>query len=98
MLRARPPLLHFRVCLPTQPLPRPAGVIRGAYTGAVQAYLTFSLASQVERPTSEAREKRPGDEVGHFYQTAHLAPIFCPNVAQKCKTCSRLPGLRKILL
>ena len=29
--------------LPTQPLPRPAGVIRGAYTGAVQAYLTFSI-------------------------------------------------------
>ena len=25
MLRARPTLLHFRVSLPTQPLPRPAG-------------------------------------------------------------------------
>ena len=30
--------------LPTQPSPRPlAGVIRGAYTCAVQAYLTFSI-------------------------------------------------------
>ena len=28
--------------LPTQP-PPPAGVIRGAYTGAVQSYLTFSI-------------------------------------------------------
>ena len=43
--------------LPTQPLPRPAGVIRGAHTGAVQAYLTFLWLS---------REKRPGDEVRHF--------------------------------
>ena len=63
MLRARPPLLHFRVSLPTQRLPRPAGVIRGFYTGAVQVYLTFSLGLEVERPTSKAREKRPGDEV-----------------------------------
>ena len=52
--------------LPTQPLLRPAGVIRGAYTGAVQAYLTFSLALEVERPTSKAMEKRLGDEVRHF--------------------------------
>ena len=52
--------------LPTQPLPRPAGVIRGAYTGAVQAYLTFSLALEVERPTYTAMEKRPGDEAEHF--------------------------------
>ena len=44
--------------LPTQPLLRPAGVIRGAYTGAVQAYLTFSLALEVEPPTFKAREKR----------------------------------------
>ena len=43
--------------LPTQPLLRPAGVIRGAYTGAVQAYLTFLWLS---------REKRPGDEVRNF--------------------------------
>ena len=43
MLRARPPLLHFR----DPPLPPPpppfAGVIRGAYTCAVHAYLTFSI-------------------------------------------------------
>ena len=91
--------------LPTQPLLRPAGVIRGAYTGAVQAYLTFSLALEVERPTSKAREKRPGDEVDIFYQTAHFfwlemcrKPIFCSNVAQKCKTRSRLPEPQKNLL
>ena len=42
MLRARSPLLNFRVPLPTQPTP-PAGVIRGAFTGAVQSYLTFSI-------------------------------------------------------
>ena len=66
MLRARPPLHHFRVSLPTQLLPRPAGLIRDAFTGAVQAYLTFSLALEVERPSSKAREKRPGDEVVHF--------------------------------
>ena len=72
MLRARSPLLHFRVSLPTQPLPRPAGVIRGAYTGAVQAYLTFSLALEVELPTSKAREKRPGARLDIFYQTAHF--------------------------
>ena len=41
-------ILEFSV--PTQPLPRPAGVIRGAYTGAVQAYLTFSLALQGKAP------------------------------------------------
>ena len=42
MLRARPPLLHFRVSPP--PLPAsPARVIRGAYKVAVQAYLTFSI-------------------------------------------------------
>ena len=29
--------------LPTQPSPPPAEVIRGAYTGAVQAYFTFSI-------------------------------------------------------
>ena len=28
--------------------------------------MTFSLALEVERPTHTAREKRPGDEVGHF--------------------------------
>ena len=28
--------------LPTQP-PLPAGVIRGAYTGTIQSYLTFSI-------------------------------------------------------
>ena len=59
--------------LPTQPLPRPAGVIRGAYTGAVQAYLTFSLALEVERPTSKAREKRPGTRLDIFYQTTHFS-------------------------
>ena len=72
----------------------------------VQAYLTFSLALEVERPTSKAREKRPpGYEVGHFLWNCSLfwlemcrKPIFCPNIAQKCKTCSRLPEQRKILL
>ena len=64
MLRARPPLLHFRVSLPTQPLPRPAGLIRDAYTGAVQAYLAFSLALEVERPTSKA--------IGHFLSNCSL--------------------------
>ena len=58
MLRAGPPLLHFRVSLSTQPLPRPTGHIRDAYTGAVQAYLTFSLALEVDPPTFKAREKR----------------------------------------
>ena len=72
MLRARPPLLHFRISLPTQLLPRPAGLIRDAYTGAVQAYLTLSLALEVEHPTSKAREKRPGDEVGHFLSNCSL--------------------------
>ena len=49
MLRAMPPLLHFRVLLPHPPSPPPppppplAGVIKGAYTCAVQAYLTFSI-------------------------------------------------------
>ena len=105
MLRARSPLLHFRVSLPTQPLPRPVGVIRGAYAGAVPAYLTISLALEVERPTSKAREKRPGTRLDIFYQTAHFfwlemcpKPVSCPNVAQKCKTFSRLPELQKILL
>ena len=51
----------------TQPLP-----IRDAYTGAGQAYLTFSLALEVERPTSKAREKRPGDEVRHFLSNCSL--------------------------
>ena len=31
--------------LPTQPPPPPARVIRGAYTGAVLAYLTFSICN-----------------------------------------------------
>ena len=45
MPRARPPLLHFRVPPPHPVFPPPflAGVIRGAYTCAVQAYLTFSI-------------------------------------------------------
>ena len=44
MLRARPLLLHFRVPPPPPSLlPPTVGVIRGAYTGAVQAYLTFSI-------------------------------------------------------
>ena len=34
MLRARSPLFHFN---------QPASVIRGAYTGAVRSYLTFSI-------------------------------------------------------
>ena len=72
MLRARPPLLHFRVSLSTQPLPRPTGHIRDAYTRAVQAYLTFSLALELERPTFKAREKRPGDQVGHFLSNCAL--------------------------
>ena len=42
MLRARPPLFHFRVppLHPASPPPPIAGVIRGGYTCAVQAYLT----------------------------------------------------------
>ena len=39
-------LLHFRVSPPhsaSPSPPSPAGVIRGAYTGAVQAFLTFSI-------------------------------------------------------
>ena len=56
--------------LPTQP-PR---VIRGAYTGAVQAYLTFFICKLLTR--------------------IHK-PILCPNVPQKCKTCSRLPEPQK---
>ena len=47
-------------------------VIRGAYTGAVQAYLTISLVLEVERPTSKAREKRRGTRLDIFYQTAHF--------------------------
>ena len=46
MPRARPPLLHFRVPPPHPVFPPPpflAGVIRGAYTCAVQAHLTFSI-------------------------------------------------------
>ena len=40
MLRARAPLLHLRVS-PPHPASPPAGVIGGACTGVVQAYLTF---------------------------------------------------------
>ena len=72
MLRARLPSLHFRVSLSTQPIPRQTGLIRDAYTGAVQAYLTFSLALEVERPTFKAREKRPGDQVRHFLSNCAL--------------------------
>ena len=45
MLKARPLLLHFRVSPPhsASPPPRLAGVIRGVYTGAVKASLTFSI-------------------------------------------------------
>ena len=51
MLRARPPLLHFRVspphpAFPPPPSPSLARVIRGADTGAVQAYLTFSMCKR----------------------------------------------------
>ena len=60
---------------------------------------------KMERPTSKAREKRPRDEVGHFLSNCSLfwlemcrKDIFCPNIAQKCKMCSRLPELQKSLL
>ena len=44
MLRARPPLFHLGFPRPTQPPPPTlAGVIRGAYRCAAQAYLTFSI-------------------------------------------------------
>ena len=42
MLRARSPLLNFRV-FPPHPASFPARVIRGAFTGVVQSYLTFSI-------------------------------------------------------
>ena len=41
MLRARSPLFHFNP--PHPPRPPPARVIRGAYTGEVRSYLTFSI-------------------------------------------------------
>ena len=68
--RAPRTILEFP--LPTQPIPRPAGVIRGAYTCAVQAYSTFSLVFEVVRPTSKAREKRPGEAVRHFLSNCSL--------------------------
>ena len=80
MLRARSPLLHFRVLLPIR-LPPPAGVIRGAYEDVVQSYLTFSIKL-----------------LTFFWLNMCHKPIFWPKVAQKCKTCSRLPELQKNLL
>ena len=59
--------------------PPPARIIRGAYTGAVQSYLTFSIKM-----------------LTFFWLDMSL--YFFPNVAQKCKTCSRLPEPLKALL
>ena len=57
-------------------------VIRSAYTGAIQVYLTFSIKLLMP----------------FFWLEICHKPKFCPNVAQKSKTCSRLPELQKILL
>ena len=78
MLRARSPLLHFNPP-PLPPPALPARVIWGAYTGAVQSYLTFSIKM-----------------LTFFWLDISL--YFFPNVAQKWKTCSRLPELQKALL
>ena len=56
-------------------------------------------------PPPKPEKSAPGTRLYIFHQTAHFfwleicrKPIFCPKIAQKCKTCSRLPELQKILL
>ena len=54
-------------------------------------------------PPTKRGKSAPGTRLDISYQTAHFfwlemcrKPIFCPHVAQKCKTCSWLPELQKI--
>ena len=78
MLRARPPLLHFRVFLPTQPLPRPAGVIRGAYTGAVQAYFDIFSGFAGGAPHLRSQGKAPRGRGWTFLSNCSLSAYILP--------------------
>ena len=56
-------------------------------------------------PLPKPEKSALGTRLDIFYQTTHSfwlemchKPIFCPDVAQKCKTCSRLPELQKFFL